>query len=308
MTDKVSVIIPAYNAKRFIGEAVESVFAQTHRNWEIIVVDDGSTDGTAEFVNARFPGTVRLIQQVNRGLGGARNAGIRVATGDYFQFLDADDLVLPRKFELQLDYGRRNPRFRIVYCDLLQFSDSEMPTHVPPAAAKPQGNLLEALAAQDFIGIHTVLFARDVVRTVGGFDEDRAIHGDEDAQYYLKCCCRGFEFGYLPEVLALYRRHAASMTAPGAIGWMERKAESCTRMLEVPLPPPVVKLLRRRLAQIYADLASAQARAGLWRESVLTLGACWQHRSAAARQAAGKRDRALWLVDVLQWLHAWAGR
>ena len=128
---KISVIIPAYNARKFIGEAIESVLNQTFPAHEIIVVDDGSTDGTEEFVKNLFKDKVRLIQQENKGMGAARNAGIQVATGNIFQFLDADDLLLPNKFEIQLDFWRRNPEFDIVYCDHLYFAGERIPNDLP---------------------------------------------------------------------------------------------------------------------------------------------------------------------------------
>src|SRR5918994_3621037 len=94
----VTVVIPCYNQAHFLGEAIESVLSQSYPNFEILVVDDGSTDDTSE-VAGRYPQQVRLIRQENRGLAGARNTGIGHARGEYLVFLDADDRLLPEALE-----------------------------------------------------------------------------------------------------------------------------------------------------------------------------------------------------------------
>ncbi|MCP9493824.1 MAG: glycosyltransferase [Pyrinomonadaceae bacterium MAG19_C2-C3] len=100
----ISVIIPCYNQAHYLPESVQSVLAQTHADWECIIVNDGSTDNTKEVALALAGGETRIryIEQSNRGLSGARNKGVAEAKGQYIQFLDADDLITPRKFEIQL--------------------------------------------------------------------------------------------------------------------------------------------------------------------------------------------------------------
>src|SRR5512134_3903793 len=97
-----SVIIPAYNAEAFIADTVHSALNQTYRDLEVIVVDDGSKDGTRDRLDA-FGRRVRVHQQANSGVARARNAGVRLATGDWIAFLDADDLWLPHKIERQME-------------------------------------------------------------------------------------------------------------------------------------------------------------------------------------------------------------
>src|SRR5690242_5053753 len=104
----VSVIIPAYNSERYIADALRSVLAQTYMPQEIIVVDDGSSDGTARALDP-FRSTIRYIYQKNRGEPAARNTGMREAKGDYIAFLDADDLWLPEKLDLQMTYLAAHP-------------------------------------------------------------------------------------------------------------------------------------------------------------------------------------------------------
>src|SRR5829696_2931566 len=108
----VSVVVPCYNQARFLGEAIESVLAQSHPLFEVVVVDDGSTDDTSE-VAARYPG-VRLVRQENRGLSGARNAGLARSRGEYVVFLDADDRLLPGALEAGVERLGANPQCAFV--------------------------------------------------------------------------------------------------------------------------------------------------------------------------------------------------
>ena len=108
----VTVVIPCYNQAHFLGEAIESVLSQSYRNFEVIVVDDGSTDNTSE-VASRYEG-VRLVRQENRGLSGARNRGMREAKGEYVVFLDADDRLLPGALEAGLRCFEAHPECAFV--------------------------------------------------------------------------------------------------------------------------------------------------------------------------------------------------
>src|ERR1700688_2815435 len=107
---KVSVLIPCYNAEKYVGETLESVFRQTWPELEVIVVDDGSTDGSAAVVRSFARPNLRLIQQANRGQTGALNVCCSQATGDFVQYLDADDLIDPDKIALQVERLRSAPR------------------------------------------------------------------------------------------------------------------------------------------------------------------------------------------------------
>src|SRR5215469_1771144 len=102
MKPSVSIVIPCYNAARWVGAAVESALRQSYANVEVIVVDDGSTDGSAAIITNKYP-SVSLICTPNRGPGAARNQGLRAAHGEWIQFLDADDVLHPEKLRLSLD-------------------------------------------------------------------------------------------------------------------------------------------------------------------------------------------------------------
>jgi glycosyltransferase involved in cell wall biosynthesis len=297
---KISVIIPAYNACKFIAEAIESVLNQTFPAHEIIVVDDGSTDGTGEFVEKQFGDKVRLIQQGNKGQGAARNAGIKVATGNIFQFLDADDLLLPNKFEVQLDFWRRNPEFDIVYCDHYYFDSGRKPINSSPPRSLPQGDLLEVTLRSAPSGIHCFLVPQYVLKTVGQFEENQSIQRVEDRDFWFRCALHGFTFGYVPQVLALTRRHGANSTA-NQLKRMQAKINYGYRLLSMPIPRHLIKFVHRELAEGYAELALAQLAARQWKASWVSLWKAWHHHCAAAK-LAGNRDKALWLVDLLRYI------
>ncbi|MGB6298834.1 MAG: glycosyltransferase family 2 protein [Rivularia sp. (in: cyanobacteria)] len=113
---KVSVIIPVYNAEKFVAATIQSVLSQTYENFEIIVVDDGSPDGSIEVCKLFKDSRIKIIHQANRGLPGARNTGIRHASGDYLAFLDADDIWLPEKIEKHVHHLNISPTVGISFC------------------------------------------------------------------------------------------------------------------------------------------------------------------------------------------------
>src|SRR5207302_5302976 len=124
---RVSVIVPSYNYAHFLPQTLRNVQSQSCADWECIVVDDGSTDNTAECVQnfAKTDARIRYVRQPNRGLSAARNTGLRHCRGDYVQFLDADDWIESHKLEKQADYLDRNPRVDLVYGSMRYFPDAD---------------------------------------------------------------------------------------------------------------------------------------------------------------------------------------
>ena len=179
----ISVVMPVYNGQRFLPEAIDSVLAQTCRDFELIVVDDGSTDGTGRISReyaARDKRVRPLRLDVNVGMGGARNAGIRAARGAYIAAMDADDISLPQRLQTQLDCLRHNPDIglctvqkRIVKQDL-SFSHQH---------DEPRGHAMNVLHM--FMGLpcalgNVYLARREVMEAVGGYDEGRRRVADFD--------------------------------------------------------------------------------------------------------------------------------
>ena len=122
----VSIIIPAYNCRRWLGEAIDSALAQTHPHCEIIVIDDGSTDGTGEWVQVHYDSRIRYHWQPNGGVARARNTGLHLAQGDYIQFLDADDILSPEKVARQVAHLESHPEWAVAYCDTYLFREDDL--------------------------------------------------------------------------------------------------------------------------------------------------------------------------------------
>lgn len=192
MDEAVSVIIPAFNAERFLSATLDSAQKQSVPPAEIIVVDDGSTDATADIAK-HFQ--VRYIHKANEGISSARNTGLRAARGDYISFIDADDLWPADKLERQLAHVRANPDFGIVL-GMIQTIDAE-------------GNPLDEAFYIPHLG--TALIKRSVIDKVGYFDTSLA--QAEDSDWFFRAMETDICISVLENVLLFYRRHQNNITA-----------------------------------------------------------------------------------------------
>ena len=212
-TPKVSVVITAYNAARWIEETLDSVLAQTYRDYEVVVVDDGSTDDTQAIV-ARYAPPVRYIHQENRGQPAARNVGIRSARGTYVAFVDADDLWLPQKLARQMSLFESTPNLGLVYSDAYVFdSDSGITQRrVNSVGRLPENDIFLPLLMGNFIPSPTPIVRRDALESAGYFDESPDVHmgGGEDWDMWLRIAAHQ-SAGAISEPLARYRVHPSSM-------------------------------------------------------------------------------------------------
>ena len=208
----VSLIIPAYNAGRYLNETISSVLAQTYHAIEVIIIDDGSTDDTAT-VLAQYKNKprVRVIRQENKGVAAARNTALRVAKGEFIALLDADDIFLPNKIERQVAYLKSHPACDVCYCNILHFYDGE-----PEKTFQLQQNyysgveVLPHLVRSFFINPLSVVMRRSAVDRIGFFDE--RYRGPEDFDFFLRLAYAGAGFDHLPEVLAKYRMRRDSLS------------------------------------------------------------------------------------------------
>jgi glycosyltransferase involved in cell wall biosynthesis/SAM-dependent methyltransferase len=202
----VSVVVPCFNQAGFLGEAVESVLAQTYPHFELIVVDDGSTDNTAE-VTSRYPG-VRLVSQGNQGLSAARNAGLRASSGDFVVFLDADDRLKPEALEIGLATIRANPQCAFVsgQVELTNHDGSLMRAGQHRVIDRAHYRML--LQGNDILSGATVMYRRQVFDVVEGFDPD--LPACEDYDLALRVA-RQFPAYTHDHVVAEYRRHGGNM-------------------------------------------------------------------------------------------------
>jgi len=207
---KVSVIIPVYNASRFIGETIKSVLSQTYKDFEIIVVDDGSTDNSADIVKSFGDKKIILIKQKNRGVSAARNTGIKASTGKFIALLDHDDLWLPEKLEKQIPLLEKNPDVALVYSDVCYIDARGNPVSWMLKQFEPhRGYVLKELFITDFIPCLTAVFRKDVIEKIGFFNE--RYRYAEEYELFLRMA-RFFQFDFVDEVLACYRVHQNNLS------------------------------------------------------------------------------------------------
>lgn len=215
----VSVIMPAYNARPYIAEAINSVLEQDYPHVELIVIDDGSRDGTAECAES-FGERVKVIRQANAGVAAARNKGLAEARGELIAFLDADDVWLPGKLKAQVEYLHAHPETGVVYGVFSRWHakpDGSFDPPPSPEVSDPQ-NLLIAehsgwiytkLLFDNIVHIITAMVRREVVEKLTGFDQ--SLPTGEDYDFWLRMS-RHFRADKLNRVLAYYRIHATSIT------------------------------------------------------------------------------------------------
>ena len=209
----VSLIIATFNHARFLGAALDSALAQTLKGVEVIVVDDGSTDGTPA-VLARYADRVRVIRQTNRGLAVARNTGLAAARGTYVSFLDADDVVLPTKLAEQVAQLEAAPTVGWTYCDVLIETvatghEMRASERFGYGARMLDGWLFPELIHGNFIPAIAPLVRRTVLDAAGGFDDRLTALEDWDLWLRLSLIA---EARYSPAVLVRYRVHPGGMS------------------------------------------------------------------------------------------------
>jgi glycosyltransferase involved in cell wall biosynthesis len=206
---KVSVIMPAFNAMHTIKESINSVLAQNYTEWELIIVNDGSSDDTHKIITS-FLTDKRIIYvnlPKNRGLSSARNEGIRTSSGDYICFLDSDDIWDSSKLKKQIEFHNSNPEIVISHTKFFLFTNINSPikpwNFLTDILFKKQGDMLPQLYYKNIIGILTVMIRRDVILEMGGFDTSMWTFEDQDL--WLRLAKKDYQFGYVDKVLAYYR-------------------------------------------------------------------------------------------------------
>ena len=209
----VSVIIPAYDVTEFIGEALDSVLAQTFADYEIIVVNDGSPD-TEELERALAPYMSRIvyINQENRGVSAARNKGITAARGSLLAFLDADDTWLPNYLDVQVARIQADPTIDVLYPNVMMFGGRSETGEEFMVICPSSGEVtFERLLSQECNVSNCSIARRDTLVRAGLFDE--SLRSVEDFDLWLRVIKKGGRIAYHRDVLARYRRRSGSLTA-----------------------------------------------------------------------------------------------
>lgn len=204
MAELISIIIPCYNNQEWISPAIDSAIGQGLDNYEIIFIDDGSSDDSAAIIENEFP-FVKLIRTKNQGAAKARNIGIKESKGEFIQFLDADDLLSKGKIKKQLEILKRSGA-DVAYGDwqkLIRGKNGDF-----EKGEKIQRNLKNSeidLFTDFWCPPAVYLFRRFIVEKVGGFKESLPII--QDARFALDCALAGAKFVYCPQIMACYRQH-----------------------------------------------------------------------------------------------------
>ncbi len=207
MIAKVSVVVPAYNISTYIADALKSLEKQTFQDFEVLIVDDGSTDNTAEIVQSfcQRDSRFRLLKKQNGGLASARNYGIARAKGEYIALLDGDDIYLPDKLASHVTQLDRGSKIGVVYSASRAIRDDGKPTLMVLSGKPIKSDPLKALLCKNFLGHGSNgVFRRCIVDEIGGFDE--TLPRCEDLDFWLRIALTSrWDFYRVPKVLCGYR-------------------------------------------------------------------------------------------------------
>lgn len=270
----VSIIIPAYNAEEFIAETLESALAQTLKDIEVIVIDDGSKDGTASVVQA-YPG-VRYIRQANGGVSTARNHGAQLAQGEFLAFLDSDDLWHPDKLRQQVQAMRQHPDS--VFCRTAftyQHGDAEAVRTGAARQDAPHQIISELLPSflHPYLATSTVMVSKAAFEEAGGFDASLRIA--EDVDFYLRVLAEHPKVVLMTEALVHKRPVAGSLGDDSVAGYVQLLKVYDRFLAQHPHARPV--LGEANIARAYHKLHLDLARSHLWvGENTKARHAAWQ--------------------------------
>jgi GT2 family glycosyltransferase len=262
----VSVVIPVYNGERFLWESLQSVFAQSYQDYEIICVDDGSKDASLAILN-EYRDRIKVLQQANTGQAGARNAGAKTGIGKYLAFLDQDDRWYRQKLERQVAILEANSEAIMVHCDMDWIDEAGHVTQRSLVSASRRsvhkGVTMPQLVGWDpCIYPSTMLIRRVAFDRVGGFDQELGGYG-EDIDLMLRLRQEGL-FIFLEETGTQYRKHSTNFSGSGSDA-MFRCSEKFFRKLQGCYVGDQRRqaLLNRFLAQVYSDWGKMKMRSGL---------------------------------------------
>ena len=295
----VSVIMPAYNVEPYIEAAIASVLTQTVRDFELIVVDDGATDGThaAAVRGAGDDPRVIIIRQQNAGLAAARNTALRRSTAPVIALLDSDDLWVPTYLERQLAALEADPSIDIVTGNawtLGGVDDGEPARPFPDP--RPQPDLTTILTDEFSIFIMSV-FHRRVYEALGGFDE--SLYTNEDFDFWLRAALAGFRFGRNPQPLGYYRRREDSLSASDV-----RMLRGVLRVYAKHRPAfvsshPAIDIVDLQIKRFEAELFAAEARVAMQNRDFTTAK---EHIEALRERRGGP------ILSLAQMMARWTPR
>jgi len=249
----VSIVIPCYNAERYVGEAIESALEQTYDRVEVIVIDDGSTDDSLSVIRS-LDNQITWRTTENRGAPAARNQGLHIANGEYVKFLDADDVLVRDILENQVEQMQQLDERTIVYADMGVMNEDG--TNRCVRSNRPGNETGESLAYFLKNNVHTTcpLHRRHLLEEVDGFDERLPCAQEYDL--HLRLCLSGVEFHYEPQVAVYRREHDdrkitgqdLAVTDPEAkLKRIRRRRQVIERSVGTPIPRSISDILARQM-------------------------------------------------------------
>jgi GT2 family glycosyltransferase len=266
-TPVVSVVTPAYNAARYLPETVDSVLAQTLTDFELILVDDGSTDDTLTVARrlATRDGRVQVVATPNGGPAAARNTALRAARGEFVALLDSDDLILPQYLAKQIAVLTANPDASIVTANAINRgggANFDGKPYWPQTTGVQRVTACDVIGQEDAVCIFSV-FRRRVYHTIGGFNP--VFSGNEDYEFWLRAAVAGIVILRNHETLGFYRRHEGSLSSDEPR--MIRGVLTVLRHTQTTLDDrsPEAEVLQQQLARFTRELPRAELRASLQR-------------------------------------------
>jgi glycosyltransferase involved in cell wall biosynthesis len=299
MGHEISVIIPTYNSAAYLPEAIESALNQTVAPLEVIVVDDGSTDQTAQILE-HYSGRIVLIAQENRGLSAARNRGMEEARGDLIAFLDADDVWLSGKLEKQLSCLEDHPRAGLVHSAVIFWEARTGRKYWWDDGKLATGSCYEVFFRRNVVVVSSVIVRKECLDRIGNFDEELRRRTCEDYDLWFRIA-RHYELAYVEEPLTLYRLHDANASrrtlamAEDSL-YVVRKALRADPELGRSLGRGVVD---RRLFELHFNVGYHHHDAGRTAEARSAFLQALQHRPFSTRA---------WSLYLLNFLHPeWVG-
>ncbi len=246
----ISVVVPAYNVEKTIQETIQSIQQQTFSDFELIVINDGSTDGTLDVINSIQDPRLKVFSYENAGLPEARNRGIDRSSGGFITFIDADDLWTPDKLELQLAALQKHPEAGLVY-SWTSFMSSEGKEFSKDVPVFFEGNVYPQLLVGNFINSGSnAMLRREAIESVGKFDA--SLRSIEDWEYWLRVAAK-WSFALVPKYQILYRQSSSSMASK--VDVMEKYSSLVIERAFQAAPAELQYLKNRCLANTYQYLA-----------------------------------------------------
>ena len=278
---KVSIILPAYNGEALLNDAIQSVLSQTMDDFELIVLDDGSTDNTWELLQALSDPRIRVYHHDNMGLPATLNRGISLARGEYVARLDHDDLMMPSRLEAQARYLDAHPGIALLGT-AAQIYVGDKPTeryHRHPTSS--EALRLRLLFDNPFVHA-SIMFRRDAVIAIGGYCTEKSRLPPEDYELWSRVA-RVHDVANLEDVLTVYREVPGSLSRIGENPFLEKVLMFSTENIYAIVSPTYSMQDCRVLAEIYHDVETSTSRMS-YRRAMRIL------KLAAARIADGQQD------------------